>query len=328
LSLETGPLAPYLKAIEEALKAAAHSGTGSLDRLALKHLTRPGRRFRPLLTLLACEAYAGSYEPAIPIALAYEYAHAAALIQDDILDLGRLRRGEPTLQLARGVGTALLAADWLLFSVADWFARYVATKPPVERVEALLHLLAKAGRASAQGEFLDVERGGQLKATIQEYLEVVRLKTGALVAAAAAAGGIVAGAPRSGVDALYRFGEALGVAYQIRDDLADFLLDGDVSGKGAFNDLRNRRLNYVVLLLLERGGRGVGDLLEGVLGREPTSREAARLRELVRDLQVTEEARGLVRHLVEDARHHLAEVPDSQAKELLAYLASLLTTRL
>lgn len=192
-----------------------------------------GKRVRPLLALLAAEAVSGDAEPALPWAMAVEMIHTYSLAHDDLpaMDDDDERRGRPTCHIAYDEGHAILAGDALLTEAfqaladADW---------PAETTVRLTRLLALAagGQGMVGGQILDI--GGELT-TMQALEHMQRLKTGALIRAAAEGGAIAAGGSAEAVKAIRACGAALGLLFQITDDLLDRLQDPEEDGKNVLD---------------------------------------------------------------------------------------------
>jgi len=209
-----------------------------------------GKRVRAVLALLWCEYVSGDHEPAIPVATAYELAHAAALVQDDIVDSSDSRRGTASVVKRYGLRSAILASNLLLASVPGEISEYGAIGPDGgQKLAKLFELLGDAYASSILGESLDLELMQKVDASEDDYENMIRLKTGALIAASAASGVVVG--RRTGSDAVvdlaFRFGELLGMAYQVQDDLLDIVGDQETLGKPIFADIMGGKKNLVLI---------------------------------------------------------------------------------
>ncbi len=183
-----------------------------------------GKRFRPLLLLSAGEALGSGRAPLLSYACAVELIHAFSLVHDDLpaLDNDDTRRGRPACHKAFGEGQALLAGDGLLVLAFETIARAPSGAGGSERKEAALREIAAAAGVGGmvRGQWLDITlRPGE--ADEAAFLELIRLKTGALIRASVTAGALVAGASAAGLAAVSEYGDAVGLAFQLRDDLAD-----------------------------------------------------------------------------------------------------------
>ncbi|MFV0300140.1 MAG: polyprenyl synthetase family protein [Paracoccus sp. (in: a-proteobacteria)] len=203
-----------------------------------------GKRLRPMLTLAAARLLDYPGGDHIKLAAAVEFIHTATLLHDDVVDESRQRRGRPTANLLWDNKSSVLVGDYL-------FARsfQLMVEPGNLRV---LDILANASATIAEGEVLQLTAAQDLRTDESVYLQVVRGKTAALFSAATEAGGVVAGAPEAQVRALFDYGDALGIAFQIVDDLLDY---GGVSatiGKNTGDDFRERKLTLPVIKAIAR----------------------------------------------------------------------------
>ena len=173
-------------------------------------LSAPGKRVRPLILIFSAEAFGGTAGQAMNAALAIELVHAASLAHDDILDCGEERRGQPSVQQRFGPEAALLAGDYLISRSIDLISHY---HQPVIRA------FAAACMSMAEGEMLDLSR----RSAPEDYYQCISRKTASLFAASARIGGVISTAPESDVARLESYGHHLGIAYQVLDDLEEYL---------------------------------------------------------------------------------------------------------
>lgn len=211
-----------------------------------------GKRVRPVLCLLACEAVGGIAVQALPGALALEYIHTYSLIHDDLpaMDDDDLRRGRPTNHRVFGEGHAILAGDALLTEAFGVLA--AAPLEPTRRAEAVALLAEGAGwRGMAGGQALDLE-GEALQTYELGHLRLIhRLKTGALLRTSLEIGAVLGGATPAERQALRAYGEAIGLAFQIRDDLLDATATEADLGKRTGKDAGKGKITYPSLLGLD-----------------------------------------------------------------------------
>ncbi|MGO4915299.1 polyprenyl synthetase family protein [Pseudogemmobacter sp. W21_MBD1_M6] len=219
------------------------------QRMASKHAPRipevtahlveaGGKRLRPMLTLAAARlcGYAGPYH--IHLAATVEFIHTATLLHDDVVDESGQRRGRPTANLLWDNKSSVLVGDYLF---ARSFQLMVETGSMV-----VLDILANASATIAEGEVLQLTAAQNLATDEAVYLQVVRGKTAALFSAATEAGAEIAGAPKDRIEALRDYGDALGVSFQIVDDLLDYG-GSAATGKNIGDDFRERKLTLPVI---------------------------------------------------------------------------------
>ena len=208
-----------------------------------------GKRIRPVLVLETCRMCGGDPAAALPFAGAVEMIHTYSLIHDDLpcMDDDDLRRGRPTNHKVYGEATAVLAGDGLLTAAFETMLELPPELPP-ERALAAAGLLARAagGRGMVGGQVLDMAGEGH-SLSLAEVEELQRLKTGALIAAAAEMGCIVAGGTQEQRQAVRHYAERLGLAFQVRDDILDVVGDEATLGKPIGSDARSEKTTFVTL---------------------------------------------------------------------------------
>ena len=299
----------------------------ALERAVADALSAGGKRVRATLALLWCEAYSGDYRPAIPLAVAYELAHASALIQDDIIDHDDLRRGKESIVAKYGLPNAILASDLLLFYVPKMVAKYSSLDSA--RLAKIFDLVGEACRATTWGEFLDLELAREDGWAERDYEEMIRLKTSTLLSAPCASGAIIGGADDEQTSMATRFGEAIGMAYQIQDDTLDLVGDEAMLGKPVFTDLRGGKRSVVLMHCADRCSDEDRGFIHGLMNRSGPyeSEEITRLRGLIEKTGSLEYARRKVVNYTAEAMEALKSVPPSRARSLLGDLTEYLASR-
>jgi octaprenyl-diphosphate synthase len=203
-----------------------------------------GKRLRPMLTLAAARmcGYHGHYH--VHLAATVEFIHTATLLHDDVVDESQQRRGRPTANLLWDNKSSVLVGDYL-------FSRSFQLMTETGNMD-VLRILSDASATIAEGEVLQMTAAQDLATDERIYLQVVRGKTAALFSAATQVGGVIAGAPEAHVQALFEYGDALGVAFQIVDDLLDYQGQSAATGKNVGDDFRERKLTLPVIKAVAR----------------------------------------------------------------------------
>jgi len=201
-----------------------------------------GKRMRPILTLMAADIFSGAYQKAMPAALAVEVFHNFTLIHDDIMDAAPLRRGKATVHEKWDVNTGILSGDAMLILAYQFFENY---EPIV--FQKLAKLFSKTALEVCDGQQLDVDFETRNDVTIDEYIDMICLKTSVLVAAALKMGAIVAEANEEDADLIYDFGLNLGLAFQLQDDYLDTFGDPATFGKQIGGDIIENKKTYLYL---------------------------------------------------------------------------------
>jgi geranylgeranyl diphosphate synthase type II len=229
----------------------------SLHRAMRYSTMSGGKRLRPVLVIAGAEAVGGEAQMVLPTACAIELIHTFSLIHDDLpaIDNDTLRRGRPTCHVQFGEAVAILAGDALFASAFELIALN-ADIVPAERVVRTLQLVAEASgtRGMVGGQMVDIESEGmEVDADTVEYIH--RHKTAALIRASVVSGAILAGAKRWQVDALSRYGELTGLAFQIADDLLNVTGDPRKTGKAVGTDAARGKATYPALFGVEASRR-------------------------------------------------------------------------
>ncbi|MEQ8896347.1 MAG: polyprenyl synthetase family protein [Roseovarius sp.] len=220
------------------------------DRMASRHAPRipevtthlveaGGKRLRPMLTLATADmcGYDGEYD--VNLAATVEFIHTATLLHDDVVDESAQRRGRPTANLLWDNKSSVLVGDYL-------FARAFQLMVETGNLR-VLDILSNAAATIAEGEVLQLSAARDLRTDEDIYLQIVRGKTAALFSAATQVGGVISNAGEDRITALYDYGDALGIAFQIADDLLDYQGDAKATGKNVGDDFRERKLTLPVI---------------------------------------------------------------------------------
>lgn len=263
-----------------------------------------GKRVRPVLALLGCEAVGGLPEAALAAGCAIEFFQSAALIHDDIADDGELRRGEPCLHLTQGIGMAINIGDAALVQVTDAILGDEELDHAT-RLKVLGHIVDME-RRTLEGQALDLGwvRDGRWDLTTQDYLIMATLKTSHYSAATPLmAGAICGGANARMVEALGKLGRSAGLAFQIQDDLLNLVGDAESQGKDFRSDITEGKRTLVMVHALEVLSPEDRDELARILNAG-TSDEALleRAVSIVRSSGSIDYARGYARRLADDAK--------------------------
>jgi len=255
----------------------------SIHRAMRYSVQAGGKRVRPILCLEAARIFAADVTPVLPVACALEFIHTYSLIHDDLpaLDNDDLRRGKPTCHKKFGEATAILAGDALLTLAFETLANSTFIDA-ARRVAILSHVAASAGTVNGMvgGQVADIEAEGRAVQPAElEYIH--RSKTAALIRASVVSGAIAGGAEEEDVVRLKRFGETIGWAFQVVDDILDVEESSAALGKTAGKDAAQQKATYPSLYGLEKSRAFAKELEDRAMAEiEPYGPRAARLREL------------------------------------------------
>jgi heptaprenyl diphosphate synthase len=306
-----------LEEVERALEEAVRADSEMLAETARYLLAAGGKRFRPMLVLLA--GYFG--DPAdprlIPGAVSIELVHAATLYHDDVIDEADSRHGVPSVNTRWSNTVAILTGDYL-------FAR--ASEISSELGADVIALLARTIATLCDGQVREVEASGNVDQPEAAYLEIIRRKTGALIATSCRLGGILGGAPSSSLGTLEAFGEALGMAFQLSDDIMDVTSSAAELGKEPGVDMREGVYTLPVLAALRRGEH-FAELRDLLTEGPPEGERLERALEIVREPATLGVARAAVAAEVDRARELIGRLPQVPAQTALIQLAEFLAVR-
>jgi octaprenyl-diphosphate synthase len=255
-------------------------------------LQLPGKLFRPTLLLLSSEVGGRPHADALPLAAVVELVHLATLVHDDAVDHSVLRRGLPTVNHLWNHQVAIITGDFL-------YSRSVMELTRVGRIEAI-RALAEASNRMSVGELRQLVAYDSLDFTEADYTQLIAHKTASLMAAACEIGTLVG--PTEHRESLRRFGEALGMAFQIADDLLDYEGSQEVTGKPVGHDLRERKVTLPLVEAMRRVGPGDQERIRRFFTRvEPTQDEIEAIVSIVQEAGGLEYARERAREYADEA---------------------------
>ena len=313
------PIQGELEIVETQLREALKSEFAPLAAIFETLIGSGGKRLRPALAILAGKFHAGEGEKIRTLAVAAELIHAATLIHDDIIDKSPLRRGSPTINTKWSGTATVLAGDYLLARAAD-----IAASVENFRV---MRLFAQMLMIICEGEIRQDFGRAQFPPSQKNYYDHIESKTAALFRACTEGGAILSGAPEDEIAALKGFGENLGIAFQIADDILDFTADPSQLGKPIGSDLRQGTLTLPALYFIEQDQRGarVQQVLERNGQGSPEEMDA--LIESIRTSPAMDAAKKRARDFSGNAQTALALLPDNDFRRTLSDLTTYVVER-
>lgn len=316
-------LIEYLEKVEEQVDRLIDryfgAPVGELNKASAHLLTAGGKRLRPAVMMLAADAVRrGSSDDLMPAAIALELTHSFTLIHDDIMDGDEVRRGVPTVNKKWDEPTAILAGDVLYARAFEFICQALTTDAAKLRAVSMLAITCEEICA---GQHLDMAFEDRDDVSEEEYLEMVGKKTGALYAASAAIGGVLAGGSQPQIDALFRYGMNIGVAFQIQDDLIDLLASPEKSGKDRASDIREGKQTLINIKAREHGF----DLAP--YRRRLSDAEIDDLIQQLTQIGVIGEVKATAEELVTSAAKVLAILKPSEQKDLLITIGTFFVER-
>lgn len=323
----TEAVEPYRRALQDYFLSERVEETPLAEAIG-RIIDAGGKRLRPVISMLVCEAISGSYERALPVAAAFELAHAASLIQDDIIDESAMRHGQVATHKKYGETKAILISDMMIFEIFLELAKYGGAGIPSKRLAKLNSLIGKSAKLTAEGEFFEGALAEKSAVTEEEYVRLAELKTGALFAAAAACGAVAGGGTEKQIDAAYQFGKYLGISFQIRDDILDIVGNEEATGKPLLKDLQNNASNMVLVHALGHADSYQRQAIHSMLYKKWfTHQEIQSLMRALDLLGSIDHSNSVERSYAAKAKEALERLPESKARSKLEQLTEGLGSR-
>lgn len=281
-------------------------------------LSMGGKRIRPSLMLMAYNMFKDDPESILPTACAIETYHNYTLLHDDLMDNAAMRRGMPTVHVKWDANTAILSGDSMLVLA---FQRMMQCAP--DKLKPVLDLFTETSLEIGEGQQYDMDFESRTDVTEDEYIEMIRLKTSVLLACSLKLGAIQAGAPAADADNLYKFGELMGLAFQLQDDYLDVYGDPAVFGKAIGGDILCNKKTYMLINAYNRAGDDMRDeLTRWVTAEEfdPAEKIAA-VTAIYDKVGIKELAEQKINYYFDQSRKYLAavNVPDERKAVLAGY---------
>jgi octaprenyl-diphosphate synthase len=309
-----------LDGVEDQVRKNLESSVTLVNTVAAHILNSGGKRIRPLLLLLSARVCGYAGREHYQLGSLIEFIHTATLLHDDVVDDADIRRGRRTARKVWGNQISILVGDYLYSSAMCQVVEF--------RSQGINEVLAEACKKMAEGEVLQLYYNGNPAMPEADYLKVVEHKTAGLIAAACRMGAILADASEAQQDALFRFGQYLGIAFQVADDTLDYTANGESLGKTLGQDLRQGKATLPLLHLLQHCSdsdrRMIKDRMET---RTLTDDDLARLIHLMEDYGSIAYALDRAQAYVAAAKRDLSSFEDSTAKRALSVAADYMVTR-
>jgi geranylgeranyl diphosphate synthase type I len=296
-------------------------------REAAVHITGAGsKRLRSTLLVLAYKAVGGkSIDDVIPFAAAVEFIHNWALVHDDILDESDVRRGVPAVHIKWGKKVAMLVGN-ALDNLPYFILKDVAIDK--EMSNKAIGTLAEASLELIEGQVMDIDFETRMDVSESDYLDMVKKKTGALIKCALKIGGILGTRDEEKIRALEQYGELIGIAFNIQDDLLDIVGDEEKLGKKIGRDIKQGKKTLVVIHALANAKSGDVDRLKAILGNKRSSVED--IQEAIRILKgarCIDYARRVIQESTMKAKSTLKALSNEEYENVLSNLADFLANR-
>ena len=313
-----------LKKVNEALDNVVYDRQPTSLYEPIKYvLSIGGKRVRPVLTMLSYNLYKDDPLSIMPQAIGLETYHNFTLLHDDLMDHADMRRGHETVHKKWDANRAILSGDTMLLQA---FERVEDCNPA--KLPAVFKVFIQTTLEIGEGQQLDVEFETRNDVTEDEYIEMIRLKTSVLLACACKVGAIMADAPAEDVENMYKFGEKLGLAFQLQDDLLDVYGDPAVFGKNIGGDITSNKKTYMLINAVNRANPAQHEqLMKWIDAKEFDRNEKVKaVTELYNEIGIRELCEQKIEEYYQESLVYLAKInlPEERKAELKAYAAEMM----
>ena len=311
------PIQEDLAKVEDSLRSISKVDFSWLSEMLEYSLSGGGKRIRPALTLLAGKFYDYNLDYLQPMAAAVELMHTATLVHDDAIDKSLVRRGRPTINSVWGEEKAVLLGDYL-------FARAGEFATDTKNLQ-VVRLFTQTLATISSGELSQTLSAFNLEQTREDYLQRICRKTASLFSLATESGAILSQAPEKSIQTLKDYGHNLGVAFQVVDDILDFVGTEEEMGKPVGSDLAQGTLTLPAMLLLERYPED--NSVKRLFHNEDKDRNVELAIEMVRNSSIVEECCRIASDYCARACRNLNPLPDNDSRQSLIQLADYIARR-
>ncbi|HWR00766.1 MAG TPA: polyprenyl synthetase family protein [Chlorobaculum sp.] len=316
----TSSVSEELKVFQERYKTVLHSSNSLVDKVTRYVLKQQGKQIRPLLVLLSAKVCGEVVDVSYRGAIMIELLHSATLIHDDVVDGAEMRRGIPSINALWKNKISVLIGDYLL------------SKGLLYSLEnndfQSLRLVSEAVRRMSEGEILQIQKTRSLDITEEDYVSVIADKTGSLIATSCAIGAASATSSGQDIASLKSYGEFLGLAFQIRDDLLDYTGDSRKTGKQLGIDIKDRKITLPLIYALRHSEKGEQNKIKTIL--KSSRKRSVRSREVidfVKEKGGLDYAAQIAEGFADKALESISHFPDNDAKRSLRLLVDFVMKR-
>lgn len=305
-------LGTEMNAVNDCIRTQLASDVALVNQISHYIVSAGGKRLRPALVLLAAKASGYQGQHHIDLAAIIEFIHTATLLHDDVVDESAQRRGRDTANTLFGNAASVLVGDFLYSRSFQMMVRLDAM--------AVMQILADATNAIAEGEVLQLMTAGNADTDRDAYFEVIRNKTARLFAAAAELGAVIAGRSPTEAQGMADFGMHLGMAFQIADDVLDYVADEDDLGKNLGDDLAEGKMTLPLIIAMEQGSDSQRETIRDVVENGGIE-DVDRVLPILQSTNAIEQSLLVADQAAEDAVTALSVLPSSEATEIMGELA-------
>jgi octaprenyl-diphosphate synthase len=309
-----------LQQVEKYINEYVTSEIKLIPEVAHHLIDSGGKRFRPLL-LLICARLCGYHgESRFPMATVMEFIHTATLLHDDVIDQASIRRGKTSANQIFGNAISILVGDFLCF-------KSYTLMTGIGNLD-ILKLISETGDIMSEGEVFQLSKCGDINLTDEEYFSIIEKKTAVLISASCAAGAILGSAPREKIDALVQFGRNAGMAFQITDDVLDYMAKGEEFGKSIGKDLEEGKITLPLIFTIKQSTEEEKNNIKEILTRRKSSQKAAReILRLIKKYNGIDASLQSAAGYINEAKSQLSIYEDCPEKDHLNAVAEYILSR-
>ena len=312
------PVQSELEAVNELIVAQLHSDVAMVENIGHYIVDAGGKRLRPILVLLSARCCGHTGPEPVTLAAVIEFIHTATLLHDDVVDVSALRRGRPTANSEFGNAPSVLVGDFL-------YTRAFQLMVQLGNMDVMRNMAATTNTI-AEGEVLQLVRAGDPETSEEQYIDVVTRKTAILFAAACYGAGALAGRPEVELGNLQQFGLNTGIAFQIYDDVLDYIGDPEVMGKNVGDDLGEGKPTLPLIHVLREGTEAQQHLVrDAILNR--SAENIAGILTAVNESGALDYARDRARYFQDLALEALEDLPANAYRDAMRAVAELAVNR-
>ncbi|MGB0868010.1 MAG: polyprenyl synthetase family protein [Flavobacteriales bacterium] len=314
------PISEAMDQFESKFRASITSQVALIDKITHYIVRRKGKQMRPIFVFLASKMFGEINESSYRAASLIELLHTASLVHDDVVDDANMRRGFFSVSALWKNKVAVLVGDYLLSKLL-----LLAVK---NKEYKLLEITSTAVEEMSEGELLQIEKARKLDITEDVYYEIIRKKTAALIAACCSAGASSVTTDQQIIDDMFLFGEKVGIAFQIKDDLFDYQKTAGLIGKPVGIDIKEQKMTLPLIYTLQNCEPSVRKFIINVVKRHNTNKKkVSEVIKLVQDHGGLEYASKQMMRINNEALDILNKYPDSEAKQSMISLVEYVITR-
>lgn len=321
VSLKTifDPFSDDFRAFEQTFTEIMRSDVKLVDQVASYLVKHKGKQFRPALVLVAARAIGEPTRDTYVTAAVVELLHTASLVHDDVLDEAELRRGFTTIHKIWKNKIAILMGDYLL-------SKSLIAATEIGSLD-IMHTVATVAKRLIKGAMFEIQKSRSVTMSEEDYYRVIADKTASLISACCELGALTVGASDPQRQAMRDFGEHLGVAFQIKDDLLDYEASSGILGKPALADVQDKKVTLPLILALKQADDGEGKRILKAVKKGIDKQKLAWVLDFVQRYDGIARARERAEAIKQEAVDALAVLPDSPAKQSLIDLADFVVNR-